>query len=207
MPSHISAKHQSTSVDLHRRRGDPWCRFCSLLCPIQWLSTGRQQIFSKIRLLAPNHQFTRGGVIPGEISFHNHVCTGKFTQTGVTLTVFYSISVWYSIYFNPQEPGESSWKSTGNLQYSPCPCTAFLLDTPCSSPIVAAAFSVPTSLLPQHAPLSCQLPPHLLSSGGPSGSNKLGHNVLHTSTWTRTPPSPFPVQLYRLSKLNIMCDA
>ena len=41
-----------------------------------------------------------------KISLHSHVCTGEFTQTGVTLTVFYSISVWYSIYFNPQEPGE-----------------------------------------------------------------------------------------------------
>ena len=67
----------------------------------------------KIFSLAPNHQFTHcgftcGGVIPGEISLHSHVCTGKFTQTRVTLTVFYSKSVWCGIFFNPQEPGETA---------------------------------------------------------------------------------------------------
>ena len=30
-----------------------------------------------------------GGVIPGKIPLHSHVCTGEFTQTGVTLTVFF----------------------------------------------------------------------------------------------------------------------
>ena len=50
---------------------------------------------SRIFSLAPNHQvthcgFASGGVIPEEISLHSHVCTGEFTQTGVTLTVFLS---------------------------------------------------------------------------------------------------------------------
>ena len=51
---------------------------------------------SKIFSLASNHQFTHfdftsGGVIPGKIPHHSHMCTGKFTKTGVTLTVFYNI--------------------------------------------------------------------------------------------------------------------
>ena len=55
---------------------------------------------SKIFSLASNHQFTHfdftsGGVIPGKIPLHSHVCTGEFTQTGVTLTVFF-----YNIQFD-----------------------------------------------------------------------------------------------------------
>ena len=58
-------------------------------------TTGRgSKTLSKIFSLASNHQFTHfdftsGGVIPGKIPLHSHVCTGEFTQTGVTLTVFF----------------------------------------------------------------------------------------------------------------------
>ena len=78
------------------------------------VTTGRgSKTLSKIFSLASNHQFTHfdftsGGVIPGKIPLHSHMCTGEFTKTGVTLTVFLQYSSWYSIYFNPQEPGESA---------------------------------------------------------------------------------------------------
>ena len=43
--------------------------------------------------LALNHPFTHrdftsGEVIPEDKSLHSHVCSGRSTQTGVTLTVF-----------------------------------------------------------------------------------------------------------------------
>ena len=64
------------------------------------VTTGHgSKTLSKIFPLAPNHQFTHcgftsGGVIPGKIPLHSHMCTGEFTQTGVTLTVFlYNIRV------------------------------------------------------------------------------------------------------------------
>ena len=59
------------------------------------VTTGRgSKTRSKIFSLASNHQFTHfdftsGGVIPGKIPLHSHVCTGEFTQTGVTLAVFF----------------------------------------------------------------------------------------------------------------------
>ena len=63
-------------------------------------TTGRgSKTLSKIFSLAPKHQFTHfgftsGGVIPEKIPHHSHMCTGEFTQTGVTLTVFlYNIQV------------------------------------------------------------------------------------------------------------------
>ena len=65
------------------------------------VTTGRgSKTRSKIFSLASNHQFTHfdftsGGVIPGKIPLHSHVCTGEFTQTGVTLTVFF-----YNIQFD-----------------------------------------------------------------------------------------------------------
>ena len=58
------------------------------------VTTGRgSKTLSKIFSLASNHQFTHfdftsGGVIPGKIPHHSHMCTGEFTKTGVTLTVF-----------------------------------------------------------------------------------------------------------------------
>ena len=60
------------------------------------VTTGRgSKTLSKIFSLASNHQFTHfdftsGGVIPGKIPHHSHMCTGKFTKTGggLTLTVF-----------------------------------------------------------------------------------------------------------------------
>ena len=59
------------------------------------VTTGRgSKTRSKIFSLASNHQFTHfdftsGGVIPGKIPHHSHMCTGEFTQTGLTLTVFF----------------------------------------------------------------------------------------------------------------------
>ena len=59
-------------------------------------------------------------------TLHSLMCTGKFTQTGATLTVFLSrvpgmkhpwlqYSSWYSIYFIPQEPGERNKRRPINL--------------------------------------------------------------------------------------------
>ena len=59
---------------------------------------------SKIFPLAPNHQFTHcgftsGGVIPGIIPLHSHVCTGEITETGVTLyNIFYQGCLGWSIH-------------------------------------------------------------------------------------------------------------
>ena len=95
---HIRRAHEGIKFNCEK------CEFVSnykktLKAHMGWVglgvTTGRgSKTRSKIFSLASNHQFTHfdftsGGVIPGKIPLHSHVCTGEFTQTGVTLTVFF----------------------------------------------------------------------------------------------------------------------
>ena len=85
---------------------------------------------SKIFSLASNHQFTHfdftsGGVIPGKIPLHSHVCTGEFTQTGVTLTVFFRVFSENFHIFNLETEGRLSsrkglslWMEKDELEWS-----------------------------------------------------------------------------------------